>query len=137
MKKLLPWVILAGVVVGVIVFLKQPENRPALPGRVTENAKPPEVKPETFGLRFAKTYIHTSGDFRVLKTVLFKETPPYKQYACEGTVNGPGTSLPFTVLFTYDTKEGKAFPNSVDYAGGNVFDLEASIAASGKGNQER
>ena len=137
MKKLL---IFAGVVVCVIIYLKQPENQtapPSMAAEKTNDSKPPAVKPETFGLQFAKKYIHTSGQFQVLKTVLFKDTPPYKIYSCEGIVNGPGTSLPFVVLFTHDTNKGIAVPNSVDYAGRNVFDLDATIEASRKGNKER
>jgi len=114
-----------GAAVVIVSNLQPPVRSPA-------RAVAPKPKPSmaTYAKIFAQKHIETAGTFQVLRTDLVKETPPFKIYLSTGLVNGPGTSLPFEVLFVYDSEKERAWPQSVNYGGRNVFDLDATIKAN-------
>ena len=129
-------IILVAIIAACVVAIKSDGPKPgdaaatAPPAAVPVSPKKlPPSSPSTVAMIFAKKYIQTDGKFQMLSVDVFRKVPPYTFYLGKGIVNGGGASLPFEVVFYFMPENGSWVPVSVDFAGRNVFDLDASNKA--------
>jgi hypothetical protein len=129
MRKGCGCVVLIGVVMVLVIAFKQKPVELAPASSVRVDVPKRRSSPEGAAKIFAQRYIKTEGTFQVLNAAIVKDEPPHTFYVASGIVNGPGTSLPFDVGFFFAADKDEWIPVSVNYAGRNFFDLQATIDA--------